>query len=237
MSRPSKAYTDLSDFIRNRMQMQHIYQPVMLMEMLTRGGSASVPDIAAALLSYDTSQAEYYGQITKNMVGKVLTANHGVAEKIKEGRSIIGYHIPFSNELSDTEIGDLIALCAEAIDEYISKRGDQIWSHRKKSSGYISGTIRYEVLKRAKFRCELCGISADQKALEVDHILPRNSGGTDDLSNLQALCYSCNSMKRDRDDTDFRAISQSYEQREKACIFCEIGSDRIIASNELCYAR
>jgi ATP adenylyltransferase len=91
-------------------------------------------------------------------------------------------------------------------------------------------------LKRAKFRCELCGVSADTKALEVDHILPRNHGGTDDLSNLQALCYSCNAMKRDRDDTDFRRVKESYEQREKDCVFCEIPKERVFLENELAYA-
>lgn len=83
------------------------------------------------------------------------------------------------------------------------------------SEGYISGTIRYEVLKRAKFRCELCGVSAEIKALEVDHIVPRNKGGSDDPSNFQALCYSCNAMKRDRDDTDFRKVVESYQHRER----------------------
>ncbi|WP_411875608.1 HNH endonuclease [Vulcanococcus limneticus] len=36
-----------------------------------------------------------------------------------------------------------------------------------------------------------------QRALEVDHIVPRNHGGSDDLSNLQALCFRCNAGKRD----------------------------------------
>ncbi|MCX5946667.1 MAG: HNH endonuclease signature motif containing protein [Cyanobacteria bacterium] len=31
-----------------------------------------------------------------------------------------------------------------------------------------------------------------QRALEVDHIVPRNQGGSDDLSNLQAFCFRCN---------------------------------------------
>lgn len=29
----------------------------------------------------------------------------------------------------------------------------------------------------------------------VDHIVPRRRGGTDDASNLQALCYRCHSTK------------------------------------------
>ena len=95
--------------------------------------------------------------------------------------------------------------------------------------GYISGSFRYEVLKRARFRCELCGISAEEKALEVDHILPRNSGGGDELT-------SCNAMKRDRDDTDFRRVADSYKNRAEACPFCDMPKGRVVVENELCYA-
>lgn len=232
----STTFDTLTDFICHRMRMSHVYQPVMLMELLKGGGSASVTDIAKALLERDPSQVEYYEQITKNMVGDVLTARNGITEKIKDGRSIAGYRIPDFNQLNAEERDELLTLCAQKIDEFVEARGDRVWSHRRKSAGYISGTLRYEVLKRAKFRCELCGVSADEKALEVDHIIPRNMGGSDDLSNLQALCFSCNAMKRDRDNTDFRGVAESYQDREDGCLFCEIKSDRFITENELCYA-
>jgi diadenosine tetraphosphate (Ap4A) HIT family hydrolase len=90
-------------------------------------------------------------------------------------------------------------------------------------------------LKQARFRCELCGISAGEKALEADHIIPRIHGGSDDITNLQALCYSCNAMKRDRDTTDFRAIHESYSNRESGCLFCEVHSETVISENELAY--
>jgi diadenosine tetraphosphate (Ap4A) HIT family hydrolase len=96
--------------------------------------------------------------------------------------------------------------------------------------------LRYEILKRALFRCELCGISAADRALEVDHIIPRNAGGSDDLSNLQALCYSCNAMKRDRDTTDFRGTAARYQERLDGCIFCNIDPSRLVATNELMVA-
>ena len=43
-------------------------------------------------------------------------------------------------------------------------------------------------------------------------------------------------MKRDTDDTDFREIRQSYEERVHGCIFCEVPRERVIAENELAYA-
>ena len=215
--------------------MSHIYQPVMIRELLIRGGHASVDEVATALLAHDPSQVEYYGLRTKSMVGKVLT-NNGVTEVIKSGRSITGYKLPDVDNLSMDERDALIEACDAAISNFLRDRGNKAWSHRSKASGYVSGTLRYEVLKRAKFRCELCGISAEEKALEVDHILPRNQGGSDDEVNLQALCYSCNAMKRDRDDTDFRGVSSLYKLREEGCIFCEMPSSRIILQNELAFA-
>ena len=218
------------------MQMSQIYQPVMLMKIIQNGGEASVQEIAKAILGHDESQIEYYEERTRRMVGSVLTDNNHITEKIKTGRSITGYRISGAKQLSSEETAQLLQLCQQKIDEFLEQRGGKVWSHRKKSSGYISGTIRYEVLKRAKFRCELCGISAEDKALEVDHILPRIHGGQDDLSNFQALCYSCNAMKRDRDDTDFREMANSYDVCKKGCLFCEIDKERVIKSNELCYA-
>ena len=227
----SQQFDDLSDFIRNQMRMSHIYQLVMLMELLNRDGSASIRDVAKALLAEDISQIEYYERVTKNTPGRVLTKNRGITEKQGDSYHLIGF-----DNLSVAEVEELLVLCADELKCFVERRDDRIWSHRKKLSGYIPGTLRYEILKRAKYRCELCGISAADKALEVDHIVPRKQGGTDNLSNLQALCYSCNAMKRDRDDTDFRGIAKSYEVREDGCVFCEMDNRKYLSENELCYA-
>jgi hypothetical protein len=64
--------------------------------------------------------------------------------------------------------------------------------------------------------------------------VPRNQGGSDDLSNLQALCFRCNAGKRDTDNTDFRGLQASYASREAGCVFCALeASGRVLLENEL----
>ena len=63
------------------MRMSHVYQPVMIRNLLKNKGTADSSKIAKDLLAYDVSQVEYYQLITKNMVGKVLTNNRGITDK------------------------------------------------------------------------------------------------------------------------------------------------------------
>lgn len=223
-------YEQFVDFVQNRMRMSHVYQPVMLLALLRGGGRSSTTDIARSILAHDESQIEYYEDVTKNMVGRVL-GNHGIAEKVGGGYALVGF-----DNLEAEQIEHLIGLCESKLNDYKARRGRQIWRHRRVSAGYVSGTLKYEVLKHARFRCELCGISAEVRALEVDHIVPRARGGKDDPDNLQALCYSCNSMKRDRDASDFRGLRESYNLRQRGCPFCEMPTASMIAETELAYA-
>jgi diadenosine tetraphosphate (Ap4A) HIT family hydrolase/5-methylcytosine-specific restriction endonuclease McrA len=212
------------------MQMSHIYQPVMLKTLLEHHGTASIRQIAQAFLARDESQIEYYEEITKVWPTRTLF-KHGLVRR--DGRT---YHLTVNSSiLTDDQTEELIKLCDQAISAYEEKRGEQIWAHRNIALGEISGSTRYDVLKRAGFRCDLCGVPADERALEVDHILPRKHAGTDDPENLQALCWKCNSNKRATDSTDFRQVRESYLRREKGCVFCEIETERVILENSLAY--
>ncbi len=227
-------FDQLKQFITNDMQMQQIYQPVMLIELLKRNGTATVDQIAQAILNRDPTQIEYYSEIVKNMVGRVLTKNRGITEKQNKQ-----YHLIDSQMLSPEQIEQLILLCNQKIEEYESKSDGAHWEHRRRTREPVSGTVRYEVLKRAKFRCELCGIPAEEKSLDVDHITPKSLGGKDDIANYQALCYTCNAQKNNRDDTDFRGLNTTYEHRQDDCLFCDIQSkdrNRIISENTLAFA-
>lgn len=222
-------YNEIKLFLVEKMRMSHIYQPVMIKKLLEKEGQATDIEIANELLKFDPSQLEYYQSITNNMVGKVLR-NHKIVEKNKKL-----YHLTNFENLSLEQINDLKIICENKIDTYIKKRGDAIWNHRRMNRNTVSGTIRYEVLKRAAFRCELCGISADEKALEVDHITPKNLGGQDSINNYQALCYSCNATKGDRDNTDFREMKNIYNCRDSSCLFCSIDNKRVVKEDSLSY--
>lgn len=56
--------------------------------------------------------------------------------------------------------------------------------------------VRFEVFKRDSFTCQYCGKTPPQAVLEVDHINPVSSGGTDEINNLITACFECNRGKR-----------------------------------------
>jgi len=59
----------------------------------------------------------------------------------------------------------------------------------------ISRKKRYLVFERDKFTCQYCGRRPPTVILEVDHIIPKSKGGTDDISNLITSCRDCNRGK------------------------------------------
>ena len=56
--------------------------------------------------------------------------------------------------------------------------------------------LRARVLSRDKGLCQVCLKSGKYTpAKEVDHIVPKSQGGTDDINQLQAICVSCHRAK------------------------------------------
>lgn len=224
-------FSGLRDFISN-MKMSHIYQPFILGELLRSAGHASNKDLAAKLASLDTAQVAYYESILKNHPRRTLVKVHKVLA-MENGE----WSIPNYSKLSQQEIDELVSLCAMKLEEAWKKHGDRIFALRSLTRDYVPGSVRYEVLKRAKWRCELCGTSSEVRALDVDHVVPVSRGGKNDLSNYQALCTTCNQNKGNRDATDFRVDKTFYDKTDKDCVLCTAGRTRkVLASNQLAIA-
>jgi len=194
-------HEELVEFITNKMSMQHIYQPLLIKTLVECGGSATVRQIAQAVLSNDESQLHYYEQRIKQMPVEVLR-NHGVLERDGE---LVSLNL---KKMSLKEKSELLMLCEQKMREFVQDN-DDIWDSRFATAPVSTG-VRYEVLKRANKRCELCGVQEgdegyeDRLPLHIDHIEPRSKGGSNEIDNLQVLCRACNLGKSNRDDTDFR---------------------------------
>jgi hypothetical protein len=65
----------------------------------------------------------------------------------------------------------------------------------KKRRQAVTPKVRYRILKRDDFRCVLCGKTAKDVQLEVDHIYPVSKGGDSSDKNLRTLCADCNGGK------------------------------------------
>jgi diadenosine tetraphosphate (Ap4A) HIT family hydrolase len=223
-------YEALKRYLTKQMSMAHIYQPVMIKAILKSSKPVTAEAIAKNILEHDLSQIEYYEKVTKQMPAKYLK-KHGVVKQQSDG-----YVLDLGNAaLTKQQKKTLMALCDAKVAEYKAKRGMGIWEHRRRGRTPVPRSDGFKVLSRAGFHCQLCGISADERHLEVDHIIPKNLGGADTLDNYQALCYRCNSSKRDTDKTDFREWQVLHKHREPGCFFCKPDKGRILAESELAY--
>ena len=80
---------------------------------------------------------------------------------------------------------------------------------KKKTSVRFS---KQNVFLRDLFTCQYCGDNPGSKNLEVDHLIPRSKGGSDNRCNLVTACVTCNGRKSntisfpkkmiERDDTE-----------------------------------
>ncbi len=71
--------------------------------------------------------------------------------------------------------------------------------HIKVERAKMTDSLRYDILKRDNFRCQICGSTQhDGVKLHVDHIIPVSKGGLTVESNLRTLCDRCNMGKSDK---------------------------------------
>ena len=186
----------LEDFIENRMRMSHAYQPLLIRSLLDAGGKATIRNIATDFAKEDEALIQDYELRIKRMPLKVLK-KHGF---VKYENGLVSLSV---ENLTFDQRAKLRALCEKRISQFLSKRGIATWSRGAINIEPVGESLRYEILKRDQI-CQLCGATKSDRMLEVDHIVPRSKGGTNDPSNLQVLCSRCNRAKSNRDSTDFR---------------------------------
>ena len=90
-------------------------------------------------------------------------------------------------------------------DTYCDVHKPEPWAGRRGFEGYKGDwlRIRAQVLHEEPF-CRMCG----RPSTTVDHIVPRARGGTDERSNLQALCNDCRRRKDAADAAEGRRLAR-----------------------------
>jgi 5-methylcytosine-specific restriction endonuclease McrA len=110
------------------------------------------------------------------------------ARRLRELRDEEGWPIVSHNDRAELKPGEYILTAAPSSKPRVSfARG-------------ISAKLRAEVLDRNGFTCQMCGLtpgdidlSTGRKVrLHLGHIKDKSLGGKDELSNLRALCSTCN---------------------------------------------
>lgn len=66
---------------------------------------------------------------------------------------------------------------------------------RLKSSGRVTGKEWEGVLEKYGRKCLCCG---SKESITLDHVIPLSLGGSNTVDNIQPLCKTCNSRKKNK---------------------------------------
>jgi hypothetical protein len=110
--------SELLEFLEHTMKMQKVYQPVVILNLLKRGGTSSIHDLAQRLAAYDDSVQEKYQRILMKWPKTTLMKKHKVVSYDPESASFT-----LNFDLADSEKVDRAKeICIEKIKEWKARR-------------------------------------------------------------------------------------------------------------------
>ena len=148
-------------------------------------------------MARNPSSKERIKQFLRDRVGRIVTARQlqkaakatEWARRVRELRNKEGWKILTHNDDNNLKPGEY------RLAETPPQPGTYSFTRS------ISTRIRAQVLERNGYTCQMCGAGAGESdnrnpnrkiKLHIGHIIDKSHGGTDDPSNLRALCNICN---------------------------------------------
>ena len=126
------------------------------------------------------------GEILDSETLRIIAGASEWARRVRELRNEEGMNILTHNDRSDLKPGEYVLVDKKPIPHF---------------ERTISKETRAYILDRNGFTCQMCGavageLHADDSGrttrLHIGHIIDKSLGGTDDYSNLKAICSVCN---------------------------------------------
>ena len=159
-------------------------------------------DVEKILLCESINNSKYssnkYKRIEKRVLKKIIYKKEDFLISLK----IEVYYRSNGGNVNDSRKGkylfdDLVTIYNDW------KNGDKFEETKKQERKIMNDDIRYNVLKRDNYSCQICGATAkDGAKLHVDHIIPVSKGGKTVMNNLQTLCERCNIGKSNKTEND-----------------------------------
>jgi 5-methylcytosine-specific restriction endonuclease McrA len=192
----------LKDFVKNKMTMTANYQPVILRELLTNGGTATQNELCLALLQGDQDVMDYWRRTLMRWPLDTLRNKHQLIEYQASNKT---FKLLFDLS-SIEEVTEIVEVCEDKISKFNKQ------AIPKKAS------TRFKLIEQAKGCCQACGALGNKTTpLDIDHIIPQSKAkngkiktsngefiNVNDESNLQVLCSSCNRGKKDQGHFNFK---------------------------------
>lgn len=159
-------------------------------------------DVEKILLCESINNSEYssnkYKRIEKRVLKKIIYKKEDFLITLK----IEVYYRSNGGNVNDSRKGkylfnDLVTIYNDW------KNGNKFEETKKQERKIMNDDIRYNVLKRDNYSCQICGATAkDGAKLHVDHIIPVSKGEKTVMNNLQTLCERCNIGKSNKTEND-----------------------------------
>ena len=89
----------------------------------------------------------------------------------------------------------------------------------------INKKVRERVFNKYDGYCAYCGKKITIKNFQVDHIVSKHNWGTDDISNLNPSCRSCNHYKRSNNLEGFRQLMKTLHKRLEKIYIVRVAVD------------
>jgi 5-methylcytosine-specific restriction endonuclease McrA len=154
------------------------------------------------MMMYVIKKKTYYAVLTdKNAVQKTTDpalATYFASKEQAEGllkkatSKLKGFQIETVEENEETDERPI----EKIIEKPIEKKTEKNESHGSARKCF-SLEERNDIYAKSEGRCAICGAFVRFDKFTIDHIIPLAKGGTNDHSNLQCTCQSCNRMKQD----------------------------------------